>query len=61
MQKNWEVMMKYPIGIQHFEEVIKGGDVYVVKNDLMYRLVVNKKISILSRVWHMEQVFLYLH
>lgn len=30
--------MKYPIGIQSFEKIRKGGYVYVDKTDLVYRL-----------------------
>ena len=31
--------MKYPIGIQSFEQIIKDGYVYVDKTDLLYKLV----------------------
>ena len=30
--------MKYPIGIQSFESLIKDGYVYVEKTDLIYQL-----------------------
>ena len=30
--------MKYPIGIQSFEQIIKDGYVYVDKTDLVYQL-----------------------
>ena len=30
--------MKYPIGIQSFEKIRKGGYVYVDKTDLVYKL-----------------------
>ena len=34
--------MKYPIGIQTFDQVINGGFVYVDKTDLIYKLVQGK-------------------
>ena len=30
--------MKYPIGIQSFDQLIEGGYVYVDKTDLVYSL-----------------------
>ena len=41
--------MKYPIGIQTFEEVINGGYVYVDKTDLVYKLIDTGKYYFLSR------------
>jgi hypothetical protein len=41
--------MKYPIGIQTFEQIIDGGFVYVDKTDLVYKLVSEGKIYFLSR------------
>ena len=41
--------MKYPIGVQDFEGLIKDGYVYVDKTDLVYRLVNDGKIYFLSR------------
>ena len=41
--------MKYPIGIQTFEEVITGGYVYVDKTELVYNLVDTGKYYFLSR------------
>ena len=41
--------MKYPIGIQNFEEVIKTGCVYVDKTELIYKLVDEGKYYFLSR------------
>lgn len=41
--------MKYPIGIQTFEEVINGGYVYVDKTDLVYKLKDTGKYYFLSR------------
>lgn len=32
--------MLYPIGIQNFEKIIKGGFAYVDKTDLVYDLIV---------------------
>ena len=37
-------MMKYPIGIQSFEQIIKDGYVYVDKTALIYDLVTRGKI-----------------
>ena len=42
-------MIKYPIGIQSFEQVITDGYVYVDKTDLIYSLVTEGKIYFLSR------------
>ncbi len=42
-------IMKYPIGIQTFEQLIEDGYVYVDKTDLVYRLVTQGKIYFLSR------------
>lgn len=42
-------MMKYPIGIQSFEQIIKEGYVYVDKTALIYDLVTRGKIYFLSR------------
>ena len=41
--------MKYPIGIQTFEEIITGGYVYVDKTDLIYNLIDSGKYYFLSR------------
>ena len=41
--------MKYPIGIQEFEKIIKGGYVYVDKTALIYKLVTEGSIYFLSR------------
>ena len=41
--------MKYPIGIQSFEQIITDGYVYVDKTDLIYSLVKEGKIYFLSR------------
>ena len=37
-------MMKYPIGIQSFEQLREDGYVYVDKTDLVYKLVTTGKI-----------------
>ena len=37
-------MMKYPIGIQSFDQIIEGGFVYVDKTDMVYKLVKEGKI-----------------
>ena len=41
--------MKYPIGIQSFEQIIEDGYVYLDKTALVYDLVTNGKIYILCR------------
>lgn len=41
--------MKFPVGIQSFEKIIKGGFVYVDKTNLVYDLVSEGKIYFLSR------------
>ena len=41
--------MKYPIGIQDFEKVVKGGYVYVDKTELIYDMANNGSIYFLSR------------
>ena len=41
--------MKYPIGIQTFEEIITGGYVYVDKTALIHRLIDTGKYYFLSR------------
>ena len=42
-------MMKYPIGIQTFSNIIQDGYVYVDKTDMVYSLVNSGKIFFLSR------------
>lgn len=41
--------MKYPIGIQTFEQIIKNGFVYVDKTDMVYSLATEGKTYFLSR------------
>ena len=41
--------MKYPVGIQTFQDIIIGGYVYVDKTDLIYSLASEGKIYFLSR------------
>ena len=41
--------MKYPIGIQSFDQIIEDGYVYIDKTDLIYQLVKGGKIYFLSR------------
>ena len=41
--------MKYPIGIQTFEQLISGGFVYVDKTDMVYSLATEGKTYFLSR------------
>ena len=41
--------MKYPIGIQSFDQLINDGYVYVDKTDLVYSLVTEGKIYFLGR------------
>ena len=49
MSKFVGIMMKYPIGIQSFEQLREDGYVYVDKTDLVYKLVTTGKIYFLSR------------
>ena len=41
--------MKYPIGIQSFDQIINGSYVYIDKTEQVYDLVQNGKIYFLSR------------
>ena len=41
--------MKYPIGIQTFEQIIEDGYIYADKTDLIYNLVTSGKTYFLSR------------
>ncbi|WP_299169448.1 ATP-binding protein [uncultured Bacteroides sp.] len=41
--------MKYPIGIQSFDQIIEDGYVYIDKTDLVYQLTHEGKIYFLSR------------
>ena len=41
--------MKYPIGIQSFDQIIQDGYVYVDKTALIYDMVRNGKVYFLSR------------
>ena len=41
--------MKYPIGIQTFEQIIEDGFVYVDKTDLVYSMATEGKVYFLSR------------
>lgn len=41
--------MKYPIGVQSFEQIREDGYVYVDKTGLLYDLVTKGKIYLLSR------------
>ncbi len=41
--------MKYPIGIQTFEQIIEQGFVYVDKTDMVYSLATEGKVYFLSR------------
>ena len=38
--------MRYPIGIQTFEQIIQDGYVYVDKTDLVYELVKGDRKSV---------------
>lgn len=41
--------MKYPVGIETFQDIINGGYVYVDKTDLVYKLATEGKVYFLSR------------
>jgi hypothetical protein len=43
------IEIKYPVGYQDFEEIRKGGFLYVDKTNLIYRLVHTSKYAFLSR------------
>ncbi len=43
------ITMKYPIGIQSFDQIINNGYVYVDKTELIYSLVTEGKIYFLGR------------
>jgi len=43
------MLMKYPIGMQSFDQLIEDGFVYVDKTDLIYSLTHEGKIYFLSR------------
>ena len=49
LTSNVRYAMKYPIGIQNFEQIREEGFVYVDKTALIYNLVQTGKIYILSR------------
>lgn len=40
---------RYPIGIQTFEKIVKGGYVYIDKTDLVWRLARQSNYVFLSR------------
>lgn len=44
-----EQRKKYPVGIQTFEEIVKGGYYYADKTDLIYKLVQEGKYYFISR------------
>ena len=41
--------MKYPIGIQSFDQIINDGYVYVDNTELIYRMATEGKIYFFSR------------
>ena len=41
--------MKYPIGIQSFDQIIEDGYLYIDKTDMIYNLAHEGKIYFLSR------------
>ena len=49
MCKTNTTKMKYPIGIQTFEEIITGGYIYVDKTELVYKLIDSGKYYFISR------------
>ena len=46
--------MKYPIGIQTFDQIIERGFVYVDKIDFVYSLATEGKIYFFSRPGRLE-------
>ena len=53
--------MKYPIGMQSFDQIREMGFVYVDKTDMVYRLATEGKIYFLSRPPAVRQEPLSLH
>ena len=49
MNQTKNTMLKYPIGIQSFDQIINGNYVYVDKIALIYSLVTEGKIYFLGR------------
>ena len=49
MNQTKNTMLKYPIGIQSFDQIINGNYVYVDKTALIYSLVTEGKIYFLGR------------
>lgn len=49
MNKHFYKMRKYPVGIQSFESLRKGGYLYIDKTELIYRLVSTGKYYFFSR------------
>jgi len=43
------MLRKYPIGLQSFREIRKGGYVYIDKTEVIHRLVTTGKYYFLSR------------
>src|SRR5574344_1225290 len=43
------MMIKYPIGMQSFDQIVSEGWVYVDKTALVYQLATTSKICFLSR------------
>ena len=51
--------MKYPIGIQTFEQIIEEGYVYVDKTDMVYSLANEGKVYFLSRPRRFGKVYCF--
>ena len=49
MNKHFYKMKKYPVGIQSFESLRKGGYLYIDKTELIYRLISTGKYYFFSR------------
>ena len=49
MNQTKNTMLKYPIGIQSFDQLREDGYVYIDKTDLVYSLVTGGKIYFLGR------------
>ena len=52
--------MKYPIGIQTFEQIIMDGYIYVDKTDLIYSLVTRGKYTFSAARDDLGKAFCYL-
>lgn len=55
------VKMRFPIGIQSFEKLIKAGYLYVDKTELIYKMVDTGNYYFLSRPRSVWQIIVGFH